>query len=98
MIRHTAVFRLKHAAGSAAERAFLAAIRALKAIPGVNAFEILRQVSPKNDFTFAVSMEFADDAAYQGYNNHPAHVAFVRDCWVPEVAAFMEIDYVVLPE
>ena len=98
MIRHTAVFRLKHAAGSAAERDFLAALAKLKAIPGVQKFEILRQVSPKNDFTFGVSMEFADDAAYQGYNNHPAHVAFVRDRWVPEVAAFMEIDYVVLPE
>lgn len=98
MIRHTAVFRLKHAAGSAAERDFLAANRALKAIPGVNAFEILRQVSSKNDFTFGLSMEFTDDAAYQDYNNHPAHVAFVRDRWVPEVAAFMEIDYVVLPE
>jgi hypothetical protein len=33
MIRHTAVFRLKHAAGSAAETAFLAAVRALKTIP-----------------------------------------------------------------
>ena len=98
MIRHTAVFRLKHAAGSTAESAFLAALRALKAIPGVNAFEILRQVSPKNDFTFGISMEFADDAAYQGYNNRPAHVAFVRDRWLPEVAAFMEIDYVVLPD
>jgi heme-degrading monooxygenase HmoA len=98
MIRHTAVFRLKHAAGSAAERSFLAANRALKDIPGINAFEILRQVSPKKDFAFGVSMEFADDAAYQDYNNHPAHVAFVRDRWVPEVAAFMEIDYVVLPE
>jgi len=98
MIRHTAVFRLKHAAGSADESSFLAANRALKAIPGVDAFEVLRQVSPKNEFTFGVSMEFADDAAYQGYNNHPAHVAFVRDRWVPEVAAFMEIDYVVLPE
>jgi heme-degrading monooxygenase HmoA len=97
MIRHTAVFRLKHAAGSAAETAFLAAVRALKTIPGINAFEVLRQVSPKNDFTFGVSMEFADDAAYQGYNNHPAHVAFVRDRWLPEVVAFMEIDYVVLP-
>jgi heme-degrading monooxygenase HmoA len=98
MIRHTAVFRLKHAVGSSAERSFLTANRALKSIPGVNAFEILRQMSPKNDFTFGVSMEFADDAAYQGYNNHPAHVAFVRDRWVPEVAAFMEIDYVVLSE
>jgi heme-degrading monooxygenase HmoA len=98
MIRHTAVFRLKHAVGSAAERSFLAANRALKDIPGVNAFEMLRQVSPKNEFTIGVSVEFADDAAYQGYNNHPAHVAFVRDRWVPEVAAFMEIDYVELPE
>jgi heme-degrading monooxygenase HmoA len=97
MIRHTAVFRLKHAAGSAAETAFLAAVPALKTIPGINTFEVLRQVSPKNDFTFGVSMEFADDAAYQGYNNHPAHVAFVRDRWMPEVAAFMEIDYVVMP-
>ncbi len=98
MIRHTAVFRLKHPPGSAAEREFLAANRALKSIPGVEVFELLRQVSPKNDFTFGVSMEFADNEAYQGYNNHPAHVAFVRDRWVPEVAAFMEIDYVVLPE
>ena len=85
-------------ADSAAERDFLAAIRTLKSIPGVNAFEILRQVSPKNDFTFGVSMEFAGDAAYQGYNTHPAHVAFVRDRWVPEVAGFMEIDYVALPD
>ncbi len=98
MIRHTAVFRLKHAAGSAAEDDFLSALAKLKAIPGVQKFEILRQVSPKSEFAFGVSMEFADAAAYQGYNNHPAHVAFVRDRWVPEVAAFMEIDYVVLPE
>jgi hypothetical protein len=98
MIRHTAVFRLKHAAGTAAERDFLAALAKLKAISGVEKFEILRQVSPKNEFTFGVSMEFADDAAYQGYNNHPAHVAFVRDRWVPEVAAFMEIVYIALPE
>lgn len=98
MIRHTAVFRLKHAAGSTAERDFLSAVRALKNVPGVAAFELLRQVSPKNDFTFGVSMEFADNTAYQGYNNHPAHVAFVRDRWLPEVADFMEIDYVALPE
>lgn len=98
MIRHTAVFRLKHVAGTPAERDFLAALRRLKPIPGVKAFEVLRQVSPKNDFTFAVSMEFADDAAYQGYNTHPDHVAFVQGRWVPEVADFMEIDYVALPE
>jgi hypothetical protein len=96
MIRHTAVFRLKHAADSVAEHDFLAALAKLKAIPGVQKFEILRQVSPKSEFAFGVSMEFADQAAYAGYNGHPEHVAFVKGLWEPEVAAFTEIDYVPL--
>ena len=94
MIRHTVAFRLKHAAGTAEEAQFLAeGPRILAAIPGVEKFEALRQVSPKNDFAFGFSMEFADQAAYDGYNRHPDHVAFVRDRWVPEVEAFLEIDY-----
>ncbi len=98
MIRHTAVFRLKHPKGSAAEAAFLEAALVLVSIPGVQRFEQLRQVSSKNEFTFGFSMEFADQADYTHYNDHPDHVAFVRDRWVPEVAAFMEIDYVALAE
>ena len=97
MIRHTVVFRLRHPAGSAQEAGFLHAARRLAGIPGVEKFESLRQVSAKNDFGFGFSMEFADQAAYAGYNDHPDHTAFVRDRWVPEVAAFMEIDYVRLP-
>ena len=94
MIRHTVVFTLKHAAGSAAEGAFLNDAKVLGNIPGVEKFEQLRQVSPKNDYAFGFSMEFADQAAYLGYNEHPGHVAFVRDRWVPEVERFLEIDYV----
>lgn len=94
MIRHTVAFRLKHAAGSAEEEKFLAdAHDILAKIPGVENFEQLRQVSPKNDYRFGFSMEFADRMAYSGYNDHPDHVAFVRDRWVPEVEAFLEIDY-----
>ena len=93
MIRHTVAFRLHHPKGSEAEARFLADARALAGIPGVEAFEQLRQVSAKNDFDYGFSMEFADEAAYRGYNDHPVHVAFVRDRWVPEVAAFLEIDY-----
>ena len=37
-------------------------------------------------------MEFADSSAYAAYNHHPLHVAFVRDYWVPEVEAFLEVD------
>lgn len=93
MIRHTVAFRLKHAAGSAAEADFLAAGSRLASIPGVENFERLRQVSPKNGFTFGFSMEFADDAAYAGYNEHPVHVRFVEERWKPEVEDFLEIDY-----
>ena len=94
MIRHTVVFRLRHKSGSPAEADFLAAGRRLADIPGVERFEALRQISPKNDYAFGFSMEFADQAAYDGYNDHPDHIAFVRDRWVPEVEAFLEIDYV----
>ena len=94
MIRHTVVFTLKHSAGSNEEQAFLRNARILADIPGVEKFEQLRQVSPKNDYAFGFSMEFADQAAYSAYDGHPDHIAFVRDRWVPEVAKFLEIDYV----
>jgi hypothetical protein len=93
MIRHTVVFRLRHAKGSSAERDFLAAADVLAKIPGVEKFEKLRQVSRKNTYDFGFSMEFSDQAAYDGYNAHPEHVRFVEGRWKPEVAEFLEIDY-----
>jgi hypothetical protein len=93
MIRHTVVFRLKHPAGSAEEKKFLADALCLVSIPGVEKFEQLRQTSPKNDFHFGFSMEFVDTAAYQAYNVHPTHSQFVQERWIPEVEEFMEIDY-----
>ncbi len=94
MIRHTAVFRLKHHAGSDSESDFLEALRKLKVIPGVEKFEVLRQVSSKSEFTFGVSMEFANQATYDSYNVHPEHVAFVQGRWISEVIDFTEIDYI----
>jgi hypothetical protein len=94
MIRHTVVFSLRHAVGSAEEAAFLdAAVAELTPIPGVERFEVLRQTSPKSTFTLALSMEFADAALYEGYNAHPAHAAFVERRWIPEVEEFQELDY-----
>jgi hypothetical protein len=93
MIRHTVIFNLKHSSGSPKEAAFLSDAKVLATIPGVEKFEQLRQVSPKNDYKFGFSMEFADKAAYADYDTHPVHVAFVRDRWVPEVERFLEIDY-----
>jgi heme-degrading monooxygenase HmoA len=92
-IRHTVVFTPKHAEGSPEESDFLAAGAALSSIPGVEAFEVLREVSPKNGYRYGFSMVFADRDAYEGYNEHPNHVAFVRDRWDAEIADFLEIDY-----
>ena len=93
-IRHSVSFALAHPPGSAEEADFLAAAaRLADVVPGVEAFEVLREVSPKNPFAHGLSMEFADRAAYEAYNEHPEHVAFVRDRWLSEVTDFQEIDY-----
>ena len=96
MIRHTVAFRLRHPKGSAAEADFLRAADVLAKIPGVQKFEKLQQVSAKNDFRFGFSMEFANQAAYHSYDAHAEHVRFVRERWVPEVEAFLEVDYMPL--
>ena len=38
-------------------------------------------------------MEFDDQAAYDAYSNHPDHLRFVNEKWIPNVAEFLEIDY-----
>lgn len=96
MIRHTVAFTLKHAPGSPSEAAFLRDALALAEIPSVQQFEQLRQVSRKNQFAFGFSMEFDDQAGYEAYNDHPIHVAFVRDRWVAEVTHFLEADFTMI--
>jgi hypothetical protein len=92
-IRHTVVFTLAHPEGSPAEADFLTTAGALSAIPGVEAFQILRETSPKNAYRFGISMEFAGPEAYADYNEHPDHVRFVNERWLPEVSDFLEVDY-----
>ena len=92
-IRHTVTFRLSHPEASAGERDFLEAAERLAAIPDVEAFELLAEVSPKNTYRFGISMEFADRAAYDRYNRHPDHVRFVEQRWLTEVSDFLELDY-----
>ena len=56
-IRHTVAFTLAHRRGSAEERDFLQAAESLAAIPGVEAFELLDEVSPKNGYRFGLLMD-----------------------------------------
>ncbi|PVD52325.1 stress responsive alpha-beta barrel domain-containing protein [Terrimonas sp.] len=94
MIRHSVIFKLKHHKGSQEEALFLEKANALSSIPGIQNFECLKQVSPKNKFDFGISMAFENETLYQQYNNHPDHVYFVQQYWLKEVEDFLEIDYV----
>jgi heme-degrading monooxygenase HmoA len=98
MIEHTVTFLLKHASGSLEEQQFLQAAAALASLPGVRDFAIRRQTSAKNSHTFGITMRFDSQAAYDGYSQHPEHVAFVQERWLPEVADFLEADFEPLPE
>lgn len=94
MITHSVFFKLKHPVGSEEEIDFLEAAQKLANIPGVQNFECLHEVSKKNDYTFGLSMVFDSMEDYQFYNDHPDHIAFVQNRWIPEVADFMEIDHI----
>ena len=93
MIRHTVTFKLKYQNGSIEESEFLNAARKLSSLPAVQKFECLKEIGEKNNYDFGLSMEFEDMNAYEAYNNHPNHVRFVQDYWIPQVIDFIEIDY-----
>ncbi|CAG5085805.1 Stress responsive alpha-beta barrel domain-containing protein [Thermobacillus xylanilyticus] len=94
-IRHMAIFTLKYPKDAPETEQFLEdGRRILTGIPVVRNFEVLRQTSPKTDFDFGFSMEFASQADYDAYNAHPDHVKFVEERWKKEVVRFQEIDFV----
>ncbi|MRN54553.1 Dabb family protein [Paenibacillus monticola] len=92
-IRHIALFTLKYSAGAPEIQDFLKdGADILSVIPVVQNFEVLRQVSAKCEYDFGFSMEFENQGAYETYNNHPSHQAFVKGRWDTEVVKFQEID------
>ena len=92
MIRHTVTFKLKHESGSIEEKLFLDTAKKLSKLPTVQNFECLKEIGKKNNFDFGISMEFQNLIDYEAYNNHPEHVEFVKNIWIPEVIDFIEID------
>ncbi len=37
-------------------------------------------------------MFFEPEETYRNYNEHPAHVEFVNNVWLPQVEEFLQID------
>ena len=93
MIPHTVTFKLKHRSGSSEEQRFLDEARKLSSLPTVQKFVCLKEIGKKNNYDFDLSMEFEDMGTYEAYNNHPDHITFVQEIWIPQVADFIEIDY-----
>ncbi len=91
MIQHTVAFRLRDTAD---KDEFWRRVGELRGLSGVRQFTVLRQVGQKNDFDHALSMYFESQADYDAYNAHPVHGAFVDEAWIPNVAEFIELDYV----
>ncbi|XEC96534.1 Dabb family protein [Paenibacillus tarimensis] len=93
-IRHMVIFNLKHDKGSSEEKRFLTdGQEQLTSIPVVQNFQVFRQVSVKNGYDYGFSMDFASQAEYDAYNEHPVHMAFVEQRWKKEVIRFLEIDF-----
>lgn len=94
-ITHMVTFTLYAGKDTSEAETFLKESKeALAAIPGVENFQVLRQVSAKNEFDYSFSMVFADQAAYDAYNDHPVHRQYVAERWEKEVSRFQEIDLI----
>ena len=93
-IKLMVIFNLSHGQDSPETDRFLTdGQRLLTSIPVVKEFQVLRQVSPKNDYDFGFFMVFNDDIEYEEYNKHPVHQSFVEERWKKEVQRFLEIDF-----
>ncbi|UJF35851.1 Dabb family protein [Paenibacillus hexagrammi] len=93
-IKHMVTFSLHAGKDTPEAEAFLKTSAAeLAPIPGVEHFEVFHQVSSKNEFDYGFSMVFADQAAYEAYNQHPVHQKYVAERWLKEVSRFQEIDF-----
>jgi len=96
-IIHTVAFTLSHDDNSPEAREFLKdARRLLSSIPTVQQFDVRKETSSKNNFEYGFSMKFADQNAYNTYNEHPIHVDFVENRWKKEVIDFIELDYIII--
>jgi hypothetical protein len=96
MIHHVVLFRLKSGLSENAGAGLLETARKLLApIPGVQNFRLGRGLGKKAevDFPYALIMDFADDAALEGYQVHPDHLRFVREVADPVQAEKKVFDY-----
>ena len=85
MIRHIVLFSPRADATAAETHAVIAAAKAMPTqIPGMHNAAVSRafEVVQPSRFEYALTMEFADEAALRLYLDHPVHQAF-RTIFIP---------------
>ena len=95
-LRHVVLFGFKPSASSQEVDALVARFTALaRLVPGVEAFEWGRDVSPERlnqGHSHAFTLTFASESARDGYLVHPDHQAFVA--WAgPFIEKALVVDY-----
>lgn len=95
-IIHTVIFNLKHEKGSPeAEAFFKKSEKILAYTPFAKDFRIFYEVSKKNSYSYGFSMFFENQEDYDTYSFvYQPHQDYVNNCWMTEVADFMEIDLI----
>ncbi len=95
-LRHVVLFGFKPSASSQDVDAIVAHFTALeRRVPGVQAFEWGRDVSPEglsHGHTHAFTLTFADEEARDAYLVHPDHQAFVAEAG-PFIEKALVVDY-----
>ena len=89
---HVFAFRWKPAATPSQQQEAAQQIRAFRGvIPGLLQTHVGQNVSERNNgYTFGGVMHFTDQAAFQAYTVHPAHMALVA--WLMPLIDAMELD------
>lgn len=93
MLIHSVSFSLKEGFSKQEKMDFFLAALRLQEISHVEHFACLKQVSTKNPYDFAISMEFESEEFYQQYNNHPEHLQFMQHYWLKFIREFQEADF-----
>ena len=93
MFIHMFAFRLKAGVTEAQQQRMLREIGELKShIPLVLEAHVGRNVSPRGQgFVIGGVMKFADAAALEAYNVHPAHQALLK--WLVPLIDAIEVDF-----
>ena len=95
MIRHVVMFRFRDDADAAERQAVRDAIAAMPEATGVTeAYAIGGDLGlAEGNFDFAVVGDFADQAAYLAYRDHPEHQRIVLDIIGPAISGRAAIQF-----